>query len=114
MRTFPKDWSLRRKIKFHWWIYSSYFKPTNLWYRFLQWFHIHFEEHTMESIPDYGDVYSMERFKEHCDCGAFINYDGFAHPILNGMMDGDVEIKPSQIRKGKYVKKYESVVWFNR
>lgn len=104
----------KQRISVHWWHYKQWFKPVNIYHRVLHWYHVRFEEHTMEPIPKYGDVYSMEDFKENCDCGGFINYDGFAHPIVNSMMDEDVMIKPSQVKKGKYVKKYESVVWFNR
>lgn len=114
MSTYTSHMTLKQKISFYWWHYKTRYNPKNIYYRFLDWHHIHFQEHRIENIPEYGDIYSMEEFKANCDCGGFINDDGFAHPIINDMMDGDIIIMPSQIKKGKYINKYESVVWFNR
>lgn len=67
----------------------------------------------IEDIPNYGDVMSMEDFIKNCECGGFIDYDGFAHPILNDKMIGGIIIRPSRIKEWPCLK-FKKVIWFNR
>ena len=67
----------------------------------------------IEDIPDYGDVMSMEDFIKNCECSGFIDYDGFAHPIVNDKMIGGITIRPSRIKEWPSLE-FKKVIWFNR
>ena len=70
----------------------------------------------LEPIPDYGDVMSVANFRAYCKNNYFIDYDGFGHPANKkaGFMNGDIVVKPSEIKKLKLHKLYTHIVWFNR
>jgi len=63
-------------------------------------------------IPDadHGDVYSIEEFIEMCECGGFIDYDGFGYYCVDGKCS-DVMIKPSDVKYGMVRKEFDSVCW---
>lgn len=65
-----------------------------------------------EDLPDYGDLMTVDEFKDNCKCGGFIDYDGFGHPVLQNKMMDDVEIKPSRL---DLIPTYAThIIWFNR
>ena len=69
----------------------------------------------MEQLPDYGDLIPLDEFKGACDCGAFIDYDGFGHYATKHQMDGDYEVRPSNVVKGEVAPEWAThVMWFNR
>ena len=67
----------------------------------------------MSPIPDYGDHMTLEYFINCCKNGLLISYDGFGKYATNNEMS-DIEIYPSDIKRGKYRKDFSHVVWFNR
>lgn len=58
------------------------------------------------------DVYTVAEFLAHVKCGSFIDYDGFGHPVKDGMADKGIWIKPS--RPSAIPSDATHVVWFNR
>lgn len=61
--------------------------------------------------PD-DDVYTVQEFKDRCAVGAFIDYDGFGHPVKDGKQDRSIDIRPSRL--GKIPKDATHINWFNR
>jgi hypothetical protein len=67
----------------------------------------------MESIPEYGDLISIEEFVDMCKRGSFIDYDGFGnYAMVDGM--STKKVYPSDIIGRKIDYTYTHVVWFNR
>jgi len=68
-----------------------------------------------EDIPEYGDLMTMEEFKECCDCGGFIDYDGFGNYASIKKMS-NVGIVPSDFRRKTIHNntKFTHIVWFNK
>ena len=58
------------------------------------------------------DVYTVEGFKEFCEDGAFIDYDGVGHPVKNDLADESIWIKPSRL--DEIPEDATHIVWFNR
>jgi hypothetical protein len=59
------------------------------------------------------DVYTIEEFLELVECGAFIDYDGFGHPVRDSLSDEDIWVKPSTV-KTSIPEDATHIVWFNR
>lgn len=62
--------------------------------------------------PDEDDVYTVDEFRGRVSCGAFIDYDGFGHPVKDGKADPSVWVKPSRV--DEIPADATHVVWFNR
>ena len=60
---------------------------------------------------DEDDVYTVEEFRVLCECGAFIDYDGFGHPVKNGYADTQIMVKPSKMNIPNDA---THIVWYNR
>ena len=58
------------------------------------------------------DVYTVEEFKQCCHDHAFIDYDGFGHPVKDGLADESITIKPSRL--GLIPNDATHIVWYNR
>lgn len=65
-----------------------------------------------KSLPEYGDLYLVKKFRQWCGDSQLIDYDGDGHPVKDGLMNSKILIKPS---------KYEEIpedathlMWFNR
>lgn len=56
---------------------------------------------------------TLEDFKESCESGAFIDYDGFGYYATAKKMTHKI-ILPSDVKKGRCKSEYTHVVWFNR
>jgi len=67
----------------------------------------------MKKLSEFGDLMTLQDFKECCECGGFIDYDGYGY-YSDGKMQSDIAIYPSDIMSGKYRKDFSHVVWFNR
>jgi hypothetical protein len=65
-----------------------------------------------EKLPDYGDLMTVDDFKEACGVGAFIDYDGYGHPVKDGKMSREVDVLPS--KRDKIPKDATHVMWFNK
>jgi len=61
---------------------------------------------------DEDDVYTVEEFKQYCEDGAFIDYDGFGHPAIMDLADPDIYIKPSRL--GEIPADATHIVWYNK
>ena len=80
---------------------------------------MYIEEVKFTSTGNYGcgpadedDVYTIEEFKEYCDTGAFIDYDGFGYPVKDKLSDPSIFIKPSRL--DLIPKDATHIIWFNR
>lgn len=65
------------------------------------------------SMPDYGDLFTLDTFIKHCQNKLFIDYDG------SGVYASDTEctdiiVYPSDICKNNIRKEFTHVLWFNR
>lgn len=60
----------------------------------------------------YGELMSVAEFRASVKCGAFIDYDGYGHPIKDGMAAGDVNVRPS--RMDLLPEDATHIMWFNR
>lgn len=61
---------------------------------------------------DEDDVYTVTEFRNLCQRGSFIDYDGFGHPVRNNLADAEVVIKPSRV--DEIPETATHVVWYNR
>lgn len=71
------------------------------------------DDYTLEPYPKYGDYFTMEEFKGNCECGGFIDYDGYGNLCIGDMMT-DIEIWPSIIMGGADVSRFDGIVWYNK
>lgn len=60
-----------------------------------------------------GDVFTVEEFKQYCQTGAFVDYDGYGYAAKNGMAaGGKAVIQPSKLNE--IPDDATHIVWFNR
>ena len=71
------------------------------------------KEPVFSELPDYGDVMSLKDFIENVKCGGFIDYDGYGNYVKDGK-ETDIEIYPSDVKKGNIRKDFDTIIWFNR
>lgn len=71
------------------------------------------ENYTLSDIPEYGDLITFEDFKEMCESGGFIDYDGSGNYSTKTQMS-NIDVYPSDIKSGRYRTDFTHVVWFNR
>lgn len=81
-----------------------------------------------QEIPSYGDVMTRVEFIGAVRSHAFIDYDGFAHPVKDGKADNSIDVIPSFVGTGRSVEHTwkpkatiadlpadaTHVVWFNK
>ena len=58
------------------------------------------------------DVYTVEEFKACVESGAFIDYDGFGHPVKDSMADPTVVVYPSRV--SEIPSDATHIVWYNK
>jgi hypothetical protein len=61
---------------------------------------------------DEDDVYTVKEFLKHVKCHAFIDYDGYGHPVKDGKCDPSIDILPSKV--DEIPKDATHIVWYNR
>ena len=61
---------------------------------------------------DEDDVYTIKEFKQSCESGAFIDYDGFGYPIKDKLADNKIIIRPSQLED--IPNDATHIVWYNK
>ena len=61
---------------------------------------------------DEDDVYTVEEFRDCCEVGAFIDYDGFGYPVKNSLADNSITIVPSRLEE--IPEDATHIIWFNR
>lgn len=59
-----------------------------------------------------NDVYTIEEFVQACECGAFIDYDGWGYPVKNNFADDSIVIQPSNL--SAIPKDATHIDWYNR
>ena len=64
------------------------------------------------SLNSSDDVYTVEEFRDCVECGGFIDYDGFGHPVKDGKANEDIWVKPSKVNQ--IPKDATHIVWYNR
>jgi len=67
----------------------------------------------VSDIPDYGDVMTLNEFKNACRNGLFIDYDGYGKYIDDDKMT-DIDIYPSDIKAKSIRYELNKIIWFNR
>ena len=71
------------------------------------------EQPMFVKIPEYGDHMTLEHFISCCECGGFIDSDGYGEYATKDQMTG-IFINPSDITQNDYRKDFTHVVWFNK
>lgn len=59
-----------------------------------------------------GDLMTVKDFRDACKVGAFIDYDGFGHPVKRGKMAGEITVIPSKV--DEIPEDATHIIWFNR
>ena len=67
----------------------------------------------MSPIPKYGDLFTMKDWLECVECGGIIDYDGYGN-YATETERSNIEVRPSDVKKGKIDKTWTHVVWYNR
>ena len=57
-------------------------------------------------------VMTVQEFRDNCECGGFIDYDGFGHPVCGGRVDRGVTILPSKVKE--IPRTASHIVWYNK
>jgi hypothetical protein len=65
------------------------------------------------SKKDYGDLFTIEKFIEHCKCGALIDYDGHGNYATKDLVS-NIIVRPSDVKNGTILKKYKYIMWYNK
>ena len=68
---------------------------------------------TFDELPNYGDVMELKEFVIDVESGYFIDYDGFGHYVRDGK-ESDIEIYPSDVKKGYIRTDFDTIIWYNR
>lgn len=66
-----------------------------------------------ELTPTYGDKMSVQEWLASVECGCFIDYDGYGHPVRGLKMDGSIIVRPSE-RLTKVPLDAKQIMWYNR
>jgi hypothetical protein len=64
-------------------------------------------------LPDYGDLMTLEDFKEQCEQHAFIDYDGSGYYAFADSVTR-IRANPSDFAQGKVRAGFTHVMWFNK
>ncbi len=59
----------------------------------------------------YGDLLSVEDYRDMVEMGALIDYDGFGEPVRDGFVDKDWVVIPSH---DNIPEDATHILWFNR
>jgi hypothetical protein len=68
------------------------------------------------NIPIDSDLFSIKEFKEDCDNGLLIDYDGWGNLVSAKTGKSHKVVEPSKAVKWtkKNMPKYEYVIWYNK
>lgn len=71
------------------------------------------QPYKFSEFPMIGNVYSLKEFVSLCECGGFINYDGFGYYMKDGK-ETDIMIYPSDVKNGIIRDdEFDTMVWLN-
>jgi hypothetical protein len=65
-------------------------------------------------MPDYGDLYTLGEFLAMVEDGALIDYDGSGYYADGESYRRDRQAVPSEMKKGKVMREFTHVAWFNK
>ena len=71
------------------------------------------QDYSMREIPKYGDLMTLNEFKESCEDALFIDYDGSGKYATKTQMS-TIPVYPSDVTKGILREDFTHVVWFNK
>lgn len=64
-------------------------------------------------IPDdEDDVYTVAEFRELCEDGSLVDYDGFGYPVRDSKANQKIRIRPSEV--DQIPEDATHIVWYNR
>jgi len=68
------------------------------------------------NVPGYADLMTIKEFKEDCDNGLFIDYDGWGNLVSAKTGKSHKVVEPSEAVKWtkETMPKYEYVIWYNK
>lgn len=75
-------------------------------------------EMKFREAPDWADIYTMENFIDHVNCGGIMNYDGFGYLAIadkdGKLWESDIEVdcRVSWLRKQS--SDFTHVCWYNK
>lgn len=61
---------------------------------------------------DEDDVYTVEEFKAYVESSAFIDSDGYGHPVKDSKANPDIDIRPSRV--DEIPEDATHIVWYNK
>ena len=67
----------------------------------------------LESLDDIGELMSIHEFKDACEGGMLMNFDGFGVYAFSDEQS-DIEVYPSYIKKGEVNNLFTHVMWYNK
>lgn len=59
-----------------------------------------------------GELMTVDDFRQQVRISAFIDYDGYGHPVRDGKMDRSIDILPSKIEA--IPEDATHILWFNK
>lgn len=69
--------------------------------------------YVLSPLSDFGHVMKLEEFVECVKMGTFIDYDGYGNYVKDDQ-ESDVEVYPSDVKKNRLRKDFDTIIWFNR
>lgn len=73
----------------------------------------YYKDFKLEKQDDIGNLMTLEDFVEACDCGGFIDYDGYGY-YATADKQSDVVISPSDVSLELVREDFTHVKWYNR
>ncbi len=64
-------------------------------------------------LSTFGDVMTLAEFMRNVKDGGFIDYDGFGRYVKDGK-ETNIEIYPSDVKRGTIREGFDTIIWFNR
>lgn len=95
-------------------VFKEYMKPYATEAKKYRVMMISIQPYTLSPLDDIGDYMTLEQFRENCEYGEFIDYDGFGYLCI-GEQQTNIEIYPSDVIKANAdVSKFDGVMWYNK
>mgnify|MGYP000879903244 CR=1 FL=1 len=68
------------------------------------------------NVPEYADLMTIEEFKEDCDNGLLIDYDGCGNFVSAKTGNTDIPVSPSDTANWtkENMPDYEYIAWYNK
>jgi hypothetical protein len=96
-----------------WFEYKKYLKEEEDELEFLSREKRMIMPYTLQEIPNYGDIMTLEEFIKCVKSGGFIDYDGSGNYLEFNKMT-NIDIYPSDVEFNKIRTQFDRIIWFNR